>query len=60
MIGLLIAAIVVTGTGIGFSLFALSRAPMGYEDEQGFYFGSDPFMLVESPAEQIAEPIARQ
>jgi len=28
--------------GVTLELFAAARAPLGYQDERGFHFGSDP------------------
>jgi hypothetical protein len=47
MIDFLLVATVLTGAGIGLSLYAAAHAPMGYEDEQGFHFGPEPMQPIE-------------
>ena len=48
MIDILITVLGLTAGGIGFSFYVASRAPMGYEDEDGFHLGPEP-VKVEEP-----------
>ena len=50
MIDILIAVLALTAGGIGLSLYVASRAPVGYEDEQGFHLGPEPVQPREEPA----------
>jgi hypothetical protein len=49
MIDILITVLALTAGGIGFSFYVASRAPMGYEDEEGFHLGPEPVRQVEEP-----------
>jgi len=50
MIDILLTALALTAAGIGFSFFAASRAPMGYEDENGFHLGPEPVQTADDSA----------
>ena len=36
--------------GVTLELFAASKAPLGYQDERGFHFGTEPQPRVEDPS----------
>jgi len=41
MMTVLIVLLALVGAGVITELVAASRAPLGYEDEQGFHFGNE-------------------
>lgn len=41
MMNLLLGIVALLVAGFGFCLWAAMRAPVGYQDEQGFHYGPD-------------------
>jgi hypothetical protein len=42
MLYLTLSLLLLVGGALGVALFAAARAPLGYEDEQGFHLGPPP------------------
>ena len=41
MIDVIICLLALAGGGLAVQLYAAARAPLGYEDEQGFHLGNE-------------------
>jgi hypothetical protein len=41
MITVLIGVMTLSGMGLSVVLYAATKAPLGYEDEQGFHYGAE-------------------
>jgi hypothetical protein len=42
MMDVALSILALVAGGVTLELFAAARAPLGYQDERGFHFGSDP------------------
>jgi hypothetical protein len=50
MIAVLIGVMTLSGVGLSVVLYAATKAPIGYEDERGFHYGSEaPEPICEMP-----------
>ncbi len=57
MIDFVLGSLALITGGLGYALHAADRAPLGYEDEQGFHFGQrEPEMAPEECLEVVPEP----